>query len=200
MRAFLARSAIEVAPELLGMELHVVGAGGVARAGRIVEVEAYGAADDEASHAHRGRTKRNGAMFGQPGTLYVYRIYGLHRCANVVCSPDGEASAVLIRAIEPLVGVDSMWADRPAAKRQQDLGNGPGKLTAALGLGDAHDGADLLVPGSTVTLRPATRPDVSPERIVRGPRIGISKAIERPWRFAIDGDQNVSRPVPRLRH
>lgn len=192
LRELLACPAIEVAPKLLGMELQVIDGRGAMRSGRIVEVEAYGAADDAASHAHRGRTNRNSAMFAAPGTLYVYRIYGLHRCANVVCSPDGEASAVLIRAIEPLAGLESMWADRPAAKRQRDLGNGPGKLTAALGIGDTDDGAELLDARSRVLLREGT----SPTRIVRGPRIGITKATQRPWRFAIHGDEHVSRPAP----
>ena len=134
------------------------------RAGRIVEVEAYGGADDPASHGHRGRTPRNAVMFGPPGRLYVYFTYGMHWCANVVCEPDGSCGAVLVRALAPVSGIDAMWAARPAARRERDLCNGPAKLTAALGIGGGHNATDLINPTSagdpstTTTRRRSTTP------------------------------------------
>lgn len=185
----------DIAPRLLGLLL-VCGD----RVGRIVEVEAYEGADDPASHAHRGPTPRNGVMFGPHGRLYVYRSYGMHWCANVVCGPVGEASAVLVRAVEPVAGVEAMWADRPRARRESDLGSGPGKLCAALGIDGDHDGTDLLDPLSPVRLTPpdgSGRPDGDPERVVvSGPRVGITRAVDRPWRFALAGNAHVSRPRP----
>lgn len=191
-----------IAPGLLGLLL-VCGD----RVGRIVEVEAYEGADDPASHAYRGPTPRNGVMFGPHGHLYVYRSYGMHWCANVVCGPAGEASAVLLRAVEPVAGIDAMWADRPRARRETDLGSGPGKLCAALGIDARHDGADLLDPASPVRL---ALPDALPEAVavgsdpepaseavvLCGPRVGITRAVERPWRFALAGNAHVSRPRP----
>ncbi len=179
-----------VAPRLLGLILQVGG-----RSGRIVEVEAYEGGDDPASHAFRGPTPRTEVMFGSAGHLYVYLSYGVHWCANIVCHPEGTAGAVLVRAIEPLTGVEEMWADRPAAKRQRDLGSGPGKLCAALGITSAHNGAHLLADDSPVRLLASHRhlvPD--PSEIVVGPRIGISKATERPWRFGWAGSPHLSRP------
>lgn len=165
------------------------------RSGRIVEVEAYEGTDDPASHAYRGPTPRTGIMFGPPGRLYVYRSYGVHWCANIVCHPDGVAGAVLLRAVEPLAGIDRMWADRPAATRERDLGSGPGKLCAALGITSDHNGADLLDGGAPVRLwRPDGHRTVDDDDLVVGPRIGISKAVDRPWRFGVAGNPHLSRP------
>lgn len=189
LRAVLAGRPLEVAPRLLGSALTVG-----ARSGRIVEVEAYEGADDPASHAHRGRTPRNGVMFGPPGHLYVYLSYGIHWCANVVCQTTGVAGAVLVRAIEPTCGVEEMWADRPKARAGTDLGSGPGKLCAALGITGEHDGVDLLDPTAPVTL--TAGPIVDPARVVTGQRVGISKAKERLWRFAEAANPHVSRPRP----
>jgi DNA-3-methyladenine glycosylase len=190
--AWLAGRASSIAGCLLGQEIRCGN-----RAGLIVEVEAYEGSDDPASHAFRGPTPRNTVMFGPPGRLYVYRSYGIHWCANVVCGPPGLASALLLRAIEPVAGLEEMWADRPKARVPADLGSGPGKLCAALGLHGDHDGADLLAPGSPVRLvaRPVTA-GPGAVAVLRGPRIGITRAVERPWRFALAGNQHVSRPRP----
>jgi DNA-3-methyladenine glycosylase len=179
--------ALDVAPSLLGLTLQVG-----KRSGRIVEVEAYEGADDAASHAARGRTARSEIMFGPAGRLYVYRIYGMHWCANVVCGPEGQPGAVLIRAIEPLTGLEEMWVDRPKASKVEDLGSGPGKLCAALAITGDHNGLNLLSPRSLVRIGGGDPPDA----IATGPRIGISKAKARPWRFAVAGNSHVSRPHP----
>lgn len=145
--------------------------------GTIVEVEAY-APNDPASHSFGGRSPRNGAMFGPPGTLYVYRAYGIHWCANVVCEPEGTGAAVLLRAIEPTHRIDEMRIRRgPVGDRA--LCSGPGKLTQALGIDGADDG--LPVAASPFSLV-APRGTVD---IVATPRIGISKATERPWRYVV---------------
>ncbi len=180
-----------VAPQLLNAVLEVGGRGAPGRAGRIVEVEAYGAADDPASHAHRGPTPRNRSMFGPAGTLYVYRSYGIHWCANVVCGAPGTAAAVLVRAIEPLRGLEGMRADRPRARRDRDLADGPGKLCAALGIGGDDDGADLLDPDSRIRLvRDGVAPPPDP---AASARIGISRAVDLPWRFCVPDHPGVSR-------
>jgi DNA-3-methyladenine glycosylase len=179
------------------------------RAGRIVEVEAYHGTDDPASHAYRGQTKRTEVMFGPPGFLYVYFTYGMHWCANVVCGPDGEAAAVLIRALEPLRGVEAMRASRPAARRDIDLCNGPAKLCEALVITGADNGSDLLAPAprapgtprrprgaSSARAMPVRLEDdgtAPPRRPGRGVRVGISVAAERPWRFWVAGNPHVSR-------
>lgn len=182
------RHVSEIAPDLLGL---VIRCG--SRAGVIVEVEAYEAADDAASHAHRGPTPRTEVMFGPPGRLYVYRSYGVHWCANIVCRPAGEASAVLIRAIEPVEGVEEMWPDRPKARLVTDLGSGPGKLCAALGIDGSHNGADLFDEQGPVRLE---GPVEGVRSIVSGRRIGITKAVDLPWRFAVADNPHVSRPQP----
>ncbi len=161
------------------------------RAGRIVEVEAYGGADDPASHGHRGHTPRNDVMFGPPGHLYVYFTYGMHWCANVVCEPEGTCAAVLIRALAPVRGIDAMWADRPAARRERDLCSGPAKLTAAFGIDGRHNGTDLTESDSPVTLH---HHDQSPPPRATGTRIGITAATDIPWRWYVPGDPNISRP------
>ena len=131
-------------------------------------------------------------MFGAPARLYVYRSYGIHWCANVVAHPEGEAGAVLIRAIEPTTGIDEMWAARPAARRTTDLGSGPGKVCAALGIGQEHLGVDLRDPASPVRLvDDGVAPPAQP---VIGPRIGITRAIDRPWRFSVPDNPHRSRP------
>jgi len=186
VRSFFERPVTAVAPDLAGM---VLACGD--RAGRIVEVEAYGGADDPASHGHRGRTPRNAVMFGPPGHLYVYFSYGMHWCANVVCEPDGRCGAVLVRALAPLRGAEDMWVDRPKARRERDLCSGPAKLTAALGIAGEHNGADLLDPNSPVTIHPRGS---DPPDLASSARIGISAARERPWRWYVPGDPNVSRP------
>jgi DNA-3-methyladenine glycosylase len=159
--------------------------------GRIVEVEAYRGAEDPASHAYRGPTRRNATMFGPPGHLYVYFSYGVHWCANAVCGPEGTGHAVLLRALAPVAGVERMWARRPGAHRERDLCSGPGKLCQALGLTRDQDGADLVTGDGRVLLaadgrRPPARPG-------SGPRIGISVAADHRWRWWVNGDVNVSR-------
>jgi len=181
-RLQLAGNAVDVAPRLLNALL-VVGD----RVGRIVEVEAYGGADDAASHAHRGRTARNSSMFGPPGTLYCYRSYGIHVCANVATGREGDGQAVLVRAVEPVEGIEAMRsarsASRPGARRDAELANGPGKLCEALGITLAMDGADLCDERSPVRLMvDATPPPLRPQA---GTRVGITRAVERPWRFAV---------------
>ena len=192
LRALLAGRPSTVAHEVLGLVLTVGG-----RSGRIVEVEAYEGQDDPASHAYRGPTPRTEVMFGPPGRLYVYFSYGVHWCANIVCHREGRAGAVLLRALEPLSGLEEMWAARPAAKRATDLMSGPGKLCAALAITKSHNGVDLLDPASPVRLGPPDDADqgwpVPPQGVVTGPRIGISRATERPWRFGLAGNAHLSR-------
>ena len=175
-----------VAPRLLNK---LVVRGGLA--GRIVEVEAYCGLDDPASHAYRGKTRRNATMFGPPGHLYVYFSYGVHWCANAVCGPVGTGHAVLLRALAPVSGIDEMWARRSGARREQDLCSGPGKLCQALDLSREDDGADLVTgEGGVLIAADGRRP---PARPGRGPRIGLSTAADHRWRWWVNGDVNVSR-------
>jgi DNA-3-methyladenine glycosylase len=184
-RRFYRRDPREVAPELLGKVL-VRGR----RAGRIVEVEAYCGAEDPGSHAYRGMTKRNATMFGPPGGLYVYFTYGMHWCANAVCGEVGEGVAVLLRAAQPLRGLDEMWAARGRARREIDLCSGPAKLCQAFGLDGRFDGADL-VRGDAVSIRDdGTPPPGDPAVTVR---VGLSAGAAHPWRWYVRGDPNVSR-------
>jgi len=182
----LRRPAIAVAPELIGATIET--ADGLVV--RIVEVEAYGGADDPASHAYRRRTARNAAMFGPPGHWYVYFTYGMHWCMNLVCGDVDAPSAVLIRAVEPVEGIAIMRARRPAARRDIDLTSGPARLAQALGVDRALDGADALT--GDVCLVP--RDAAVPPRLVHGPRVGISQAVDRLWRFAEADNPYVSRP------
>lgn len=162
------------------------------RSGRIVEVEAYRGTDDPASHAFRGPTPRTEVMFGPPGHLYVYFSYGMHWCANAVTSSDGVAGAVLLRALAPIEGVEAMAVARPAARRTVDLANGPAKLCQALGIDGSHDGADLTkAERSLAIVDDGTPPPAEP---VTGPRVGISVAVDLPWRFSVPGDPNRSKP------
>lgn len=174
---FYDRPVLEVAPDLLNK---VLVAGG--RSGRIVEVEAYGGEDDPGSHGWRGVTPRTEGMFGAPGYWYVYLSYGVHWCANVVASSSGTCAAVLIRAVEPLSGIDEMRTDRGAV-RDRDLSNGPGKLTKAMGVDGSLDGAFIATSAMQV-MYDGTPPPAKPTRT---PRIGLSKdrAPDRPWRFLL---------------
>lgn len=173
-RSLLAGDAPDVAPRLLG-KLLAVGA----CTGRIVEVEAY-TADDPASHSHRGRTARNASMFGPPGTLYVYLSHGVHHCANVVTGAVGDGQAVLLRAVAPVSGLDEM-RDRRGEVPDRRLADGPGKVCQAFGVDRRHDGADLCAPGGPVQLLDDGTP--APDHSIVGPRVGISRAVEVPWRW-----------------
>jgi DNA-3-methyladenine glycosylase len=168
------RPALEVAPELLGRVLWVRGVGV-----RLTEVEAYEGADDPASHAWRGPTPRNASMFGPPGRLYVYRVHG-HHCANIVCDDEGVGAAVLVRAGEVVEGVEVARTRRPGV-RDEHLARGPGNLTRALGLTRADDGAELGASG--VELGPR---DGELGEILRGVRVNVSRAFDRPWRFWVE--------------
>jgi DNA-3-methyladenine glycosylase len=164
-----------VAPDLLGKIL-VVGP----CTGRITEVEAYGGTDDAASHAVRGQTPRNAVMFGPAGVLYVYFTYGMHHCANVVTGPVGNAQAVLLRGIEPIEGTEEIRLRRPRARRDRDLANGPGKLCAAFDLDLRHNGLDLTK-GPIAILDDGN----TPTGVAIGPRVGITKAADTPWRWSV---------------
>jgi len=171
-RSFLARDALEVAPELLNKVL-VSGP----CAGRIVEVEAY-RSDEPAAHSFRGPTPRTQIMFGPAGHLYVYFSYGMHHCANVVTGADGDGQAVLLRALTPLRGIDLMTARRHG--RAAHLADGPGKLCQALALDRSHTGIDLCAGGPIRMVDDGMPP---PDVVVTTPRIGITKAVDLPWRF-----------------
>ncbi len=187
-RGFYARPAEQVARALLGkVILHHVG--GQALAGRIVETEAYLGEADEAAHSFAGVTARTRVIFGPPGHAYVYFSYGIHHCLNVVAESDGRAGCVLIRALEPLEGLERMFANRPPARSSRDLCSGPGKLTQALGVTLAHYGADVT--RGSLTVRAAG--DAAPFEIRQTTRIGIRRSAELPLRFYIDGNENVSR-------
>jgi DNA-3-methyladenine glycosylase len=183
-RDFYERSVHELAHDLIGCTLRFGGAGGV-----IVETESY-ERDDPACHAYVGRTARTEVLFGPPGHAYVYLSYGIHSLLNFVAGPEGEAAAVLLRALEPVWGVGEMAARR-GLERPRDLCSGPGKLTEALGIGLAQNRAPLDAEPFEIR-GPAT--GVEPE-VVTGPRIGITKAVERPWRFCAADSDCLSRPA-----
>jgi len=180
-RAFFGRSVHEVAPDLIGATLLVDGVGGV-----IVEVEAYHHTEP-AAHSYRGPTLRNAVMFGPPGFAYVYRSYGIHWCVNFVCEKEGSASAVLIRALQPTHGMATMRRRR-RLHDERSLCSGPGKLTEALGITHKHNGLPLDAPPIALFAR-ATKPD-----IVAGARIGLTKAVELPWRYGLKGSRFLSKP------
>ena len=179
---FFARSVHEVAPDLIGVTLLVDGVGGP-----IVEVEAYDH-EDPAAHGYGGRTERNASMFGPPGHAYVYRSYGIHWCLNFVCEAEGSASAVLIRALEPAHGLDAM-RERRGLDDTRLLCAGPGRLCQALGITRVHDGLALDEPPFELVGREAE------PQIAAGPRIGITKAADRPWRYGIAGSRYLSRTM-----
>ncbi len=180
--AFFDRSVHHVAPELIGATLLVDGVGGI-----IVEVEAYHHTDP-AAHSFGGQTERNGVMFGPPGHAYVYRSYGIHWCLNFVCEPEGSACGILIRALEPTTGLPAMRRRR-GLKEERLLCSGPGRLGQALGITrDKHNGARLDKAPFQVFAREQT------PIIVAGPRIGISKAVDLPWRYGMKGSRFVSKP------
>jgi len=180
-RSFFRRSVHEVAPDLIGATLLVGGVGGV-----LVEVEAYDHTDP-AAHSFRGPTSRNAVMFGPPGFAYVYRSYGLHWCLNFVCEPKGSAAAVLIRAIEPTTGLPVMRRRRGMTDPRQ-LCSGPGRLCEALAVTEAHYGLALDEPPFALYARPGE------VEVITGPRIGITKAIEKPWRYGLKGSRFLSKP------
>ena len=180
-REFFDRSVHAVAPELVGATFLVDGVGGT-----IVEVEAYDH-EDPAAHGYRGRTARNASMFGAPGHAYVYRSYGIHWCVNLVCEEEGVAAAVLVRALEPNHGVETMRARR-GVETARILCSGPGRLCEALGIGREHDGLPLDEPPFELRARE------TPHEIVAGPRVGITRAADRPWRYGLAASPFVSRP------
>jgi DNA-3-methyladenine glycosylase len=180
-RAFFSRSVLEVAPDLIGATLLVNNTGG-----RIVEVEAYHHTDP-AAHSFRGQTGRNAVMFGPPGFAYVYRSYGIHWCLNFVCEPEGSATAVLIRAIEPTIGLAAMrW--RRGLSDERLLCAGPGRTCQALGITRKQNGMALDAPPFALFAR------LGAEEVVSGPRIGITKAVDHPWRYGLKGSRFLSKP------
>ena len=183
-RSFFARSVHTVAPDLIGATLLFKGVGGV-----IVEVEAYHQTDP-AAHSFGGRTERNAVMFGPPGYAYVYRSYGIHWCLNFVCEPEGVASAVLIRALAPTHGL-AVMRRRRGVTDERLLCSGPGRLSEALGITDAQYGLPLDNPPFEIFAR---ADDVE---VAVGPRIGLTKAIEHPWRYGLSGSRFVSKPFKR---
>ena len=185
-RAFYARPVLDVARDLVGCVVRHAGS-----AGRIVETEAYHESE-AACHAYVGVTPRTGTLFGPPGEAYVYRSYGIHALLNAVSEPEGVGAAVLIRALEPLEGVELMHERRQLDDELQ-LTNGPGKLTQALGIGLSLNATSLI--DGPIELEPAPG-DAPAPRIVSGERIGITKAVELPWRFCDADSRHVSRPWP----
>jgi DNA-3-methyladenine glycosylase len=188
-RVFYERDTVEVARDLLGKVI-VHGA----TAGMIVETEGYPGGDDLASHSARGITPRTRVIFGPPGHAYVYFIYGMYQCLNLVCEPDGKAGCVLVRALEPVAGIPIMKSRRAPARKVEDLASGPGKLTLALAIGPQQNGIDVTR-GSLVVREPAEKRKFE---IRVGPRIGISQCVDRPLRFFVAGNRSVSASGWRL--
>jgi DNA-3-methyladenine glycosylase len=197
---FYDRPVLEVARELIGCTVEHRGVAGV-----IVETEAYHESEP-ACHAFAGLTPRTKTLFGAPGRAYVYRSYGVHALLNAVCEPEGVGAAVLIRALAPLTGVEQMLARRKALPRpavaldgrrgSEQLCSGPGKLTVALGIGLDENGSCLS--SGPIRIGTRSRRWLEPE-VVQGPRVGINRAVELPWRFTVAGSRYVSRPWPRAR-
>ena len=186
-RAFFARPVLDVARDLVGWTVRHGETAGV-----IVETEAYHESEP-ACHAFVGVTPRTATLFGPPGVAYVYRSYGIHALLNAVCEPEGVGAAVLIRALEPLDGIDLM-RDRRRMDRLEDLCSGPGKLSQALGIELTENGTDLLGAGPILLEPPGE--DVADRDLIASTRIGITKATELPWRFCASGSRSVSRPWP----
>jgi DNA-3-methyladenine glycosylase len=186
-RAFYDRPVLEVARDLVGCTVRHGDAAGV-----IVETEAYHHSEP-ACHAYVGLTPRTKTLYGPPGVAYVYRSYGIHALLNAVCEPEGEGAAVLVRALEPLDGIAAMRARRGAHLRLEDLCSGPGKLTQALGIGLELNGTSLLDGPVAFEAPVRARPAIE---VTVGPRVGITKAAELPWRFCALGSRHVSRPWP----
>ncbi len=184
-RSFYRRRSPDVAAELLN-KLLVVGD----LIGRIVETEAYGAEDDPGSHGFRGKTTRNEMMFGKPGLLYVYFTYGMHWCANAVTGQPGECSAVLIRAVQPLCGLDVMRGRRAKSRNDRGLCNGPAKLAQAFGLNGDSNGVDLVT-SKTVSIREDGTPPPRSPGVTK--RIGLTKGADIPWRFVVRESEYLSR-------
>lgn len=183
--AFYDRPVLEVARELVGCVVSCEGS-----AGMIVETEAYHHSEP-ACHAFVGLTPRTGVLFGPPGVAYVYRSYGIHACLNAVSEPEEVGAAVLIRALEPLYGIERM-RERRGVERVESLCSGPGKLTQALGITLEHNGSSLIRGSIVISARPESWREVS---VTVGPRVGITKAAELPWRFCAAGSRFLSRPA-----
>ncbi|GAA4552764.1 DNA-3-methyladenine glycosylase [Amycolatopsis samaneae] len=188
-RAELALDPVDLAELLLGAVIESTGPDGTV-AVRLVEVEAYRGLDDPASHCYRGRTPRNAVMWGPAGHLYVYFVYGMHFCANVVGTEDGQPGAVLLRAGEIVSGADLARARKPAARGSGEFAKGPAILTSVLGIDREQNGVDLTDPASPVRLLTGER--VPADDVRTGPRVGVAMAMETPWRFWIDGSPAVS--------
>ena len=186
-QSFFRRDARAVAPELLNKIL--LAADG--RSGRIVEVEAYCGAIDPAAHTYRGKTPRNAVMFGPPGCMYVYFTYGMHWCCNAVCGDEGEGTAVLLRALQPLAGLGLMRRARPTARSDRDLCRGPARLTQAMGITGAVNGIELFSGRAEFSL--VGDGMVPPRDAQVGTRIGISRGMEHPWRWCVSGNEFVSK-------
>ncbi len=191
-RRFFARDTLRVAHDLLGCRLVRV-LDGNRLSGRIVETEAYIGEQDEASHASPGLTDRNASMYGPPGHAYVYLIYGMYHCFNVVTDKEGYPAAVLIRALEPVEGLNAM-RQRRGGRPDEQLTSGPGRLCEALAIGLQVDSADLCSPAATIFLEAG---DLAPdERVATGPRVNVrgdSHALSVPWRFYVEGNRFLSR-------
>lgn len=187
-RSFFRRDAREVGPDLLNKVLACADG----RAGRIVEVEAYVGAIDPAAHTFRGKTPRNAVMFGPPGHMYVYFTYGMHWCANAVCGDVGEGSGVLIRALEPVAGIERMREARPRVKRDRELCSGPARLAQAMGITGEQNGIDLVRARNGYTVLDDGTP--VPENVPGSARIGIRQGTDLLWRWLVAGNPHVSRP------